>query len=86
MVYGLDAILPVEFLAPTMRVAQEIKWTGHELSSRLEDLEQLDETRLATMVGIYDLKHRQKKFHDSHNLRRGVKLCDLALLYTLNQF
>ena len=39
MVYGLDAILPMEFLIPTMRVAQELNWMGHELSERLEELE-----------------------------------------------
>ena len=39
MVYGLDAILPMEFLIPIMRVAQELNWTGHELSERLEELE-----------------------------------------------
>ena len=38
MVYGLDAILPVEFLIPTMRVAQELNWTGNELLERLEEL------------------------------------------------
>ena len=32
MVYGLDAILPLEFLIPTLRVAKELEWTGHELS------------------------------------------------------
>ena len=35
MVYGLDAILPMEFLLPTIGVAKELEWTGHELSDRL---------------------------------------------------
>ena len=43
LVYGLDAILPIEFLIPTLRVAKELEWTGHELSDRLDDLEKLDE-------------------------------------------
>ena len=43
MVFGLDAILPIEFLIPTLRVAKELEWTGHELSNRLTELEQLDE-------------------------------------------
>ena len=46
MVYGLDAILPMEFLLPTLRVAKELEWIGHGLSDRLEDLERLDEVRL----------------------------------------
>ena len=44
MVFGLDAILPMEFFIPTLCVAKELNWMGHKLSERLEDLEQLDET------------------------------------------
>ena len=44
MVYGLDAILPMEFLIPTLRVAKTLEWTGHELSERIDQLEQLSET------------------------------------------
>ena len=56
MVYVLDAILPMEFLIPIMRVAQELNWTGHELSERPEELKQLDETRRAVVAGMYALK------------------------------
>ena len=86
MVYGLDAILPMEFLIPTMRVAQELNWTRHELLERLEELEQLDETRLAAVAGMYALKRRQKRFHDSHIITKEFKLGDLVLVYTLKQF
>ena len=58
MVYGLEAILPMEFLIPTLRVAKELNWIGHELSSRLDKLETLDETRLAAVAGMYALKRR----------------------------
>ena len=53
MVYGLEAILPMEFLIPTLRVARNLDWTRHELSTRLDELETLDETRLATVAGMY---------------------------------
>ena len=43
LVYGQNAILPIEFLVPTLRVATELEWTGHELSERVNDLEKLDE-------------------------------------------
>ncbi|MCO5606926.1 hypothetical protein L7F22_061117 [Adiantum nelumboides] len=46
MVYGIQAILPLEFLIPTLQVAKELEWTGHESSEQLEVLEKLDETRL----------------------------------------
>ena len=60
MVYGLDAILPLEFLVSTLRVAKELEWIIHELSNHLEELEKLDETRLAAVAGMYALKIRQK--------------------------
>ena len=86
MVFGLDTILPMEFLIPTLRVAKELNWTRHKLSKRLEDLEKLDKTHLAAVHGIYALKRRQKKFHDSHIGTKEFKLGDLVLLFTLKQF
>ena len=54
LVFGLDAILPIEFMIPTLRVAKELEWTvGHELSQRLTELEQLDEFWLRAVVGMY---------------------------------
>ena len=60
MVHGLDAMLPLEFLVLTLRVAQEIRCIGHELSNRVEELENLDEMRLLAIVGMYASKRRQK--------------------------
>ena len=39
LVYGLNAILPIEFLVPTLRVATDLQWNGHELSERINELE-----------------------------------------------
>ncbi len=86
MVFGLDAILPMEFLIPTLRVAKELEWTGHELSERLDELEKLDETRLKAVTGMYALKRRQKLFHDNHILTKQFQLGDLVLVYTLKEF
>ena len=52
LVFGLDAILPIEFLIPTLRVAQALQWIGHELSDKIEELEQLDKTRLKVVEGM----------------------------------
>ena len=38
MINGLDVILPVEFLLPTLLVAQTLEWMGHELSKKLNYL------------------------------------------------
>ena len=85
MVYGLDAILPMEFLLPTLRVAQALEWTGHEFSERLEELEKLDETRLRAVDGMYALKRRQKSFFDARIKTKEIQKGDLVLAYTLKQ-
>ena len=74
MVFGLNAILPMEFFIPTLRIAQQLEWTGHELSGRLDQLEQLDETRLRAVAGMYALKRRQKQFYDQKIIsnRKGI--------------
>ncbi|MCO5570976.1 hypothetical protein L7F22_024707 [Adiantum nelumboides] len=56
LVYVLDAILPIEFLLPTLRVAKDLEWIGHDLSEQLENLEQLDEQRLIVVAHIYAQK------------------------------
>ena len=56
------------------------------VGERLDELEKLDETCLATVHGMYALKRRQKKFHDSHISTKEFKLGDLVLLFTLKQF
>lgn len=85
MVYGLDAILPLEFLIRTLRVAKELEWTGHELSQRIEELELLDEVRLKAVAGIYAQKRRQKQFYDAHVKNKHFNKGDLVLVYTLKQ-
>ena len=85
LVSGLDAILPIEFLIPTLRVAQALQWTGHELSNRIEELEQLDETRLKAVEGMYAKKRRQKRWHDRNLRTKEFHKGTLVLVYTLKQ-
>lgn len=83
MVYGLDAILPMEFLLPTLKVAKDQEWTGHKISERLDDLEKLDKVRLRTVIGMFALKRRLKSFHDTRIKTKEFKKGDLVLAYTL---
>ena len=59
--YGLDAILPIDFFIPTLRVAQTLNWTRHELSKRIDELDTLDETRRQVVISMYAEKRRQKR-------------------------
>ena len=86
MFYGLDDILPLKFLVPTLRAAKDLEWTGHELLDQLEELERLDETRLAAVAGMYALKRRQKQFHDHHILTKEFRVGNLVLVFTLKEF
>ena len=85
MVYGLNAILPIEFLVPTLREAKKLEWTGHEWSERLGDLEKLGETRLQAVAAIYAQKYCMKKFHDRHVKSKEFQIGDYVLVYTLQQ-
>ncbi|MCO5596584.1 hypothetical protein L7F22_050649 [Adiantum nelumboides] len=85
MVYGIQAILPLEFLIPTLRVAKELEWTGHELSEQIEVLEKLDETRLRAVASIYVQKRNMKLFFDQHVINKKFATGDYVLMYTLKQ-
>ncbi|KAH7428004.1 hypothetical protein KP509_10G070900 [Ceratopteris richardii] len=85
MVFGQNAVLPLDFLIPALKVAQEHEWNGHELASRIFDLERLGETRLRAAAGIYAAKKRQKAYFDAHVKDKGLKEGDLVLVYTLKQ-
>ena len=60
MVFGLDAILPLEFLLSNLRVDKELEWIQHKISLRMDKLKRLDETKLMAIVGMYALKRQQK--------------------------
>ena len=66
-------------------MAKELEWTGHEMSSRLEEIEKLDEFRLRAVAGMYAQKRRLKKFHDAHVASKEFQKGDLVLAYTLKQ-
>ena len=70
---------------PTLRVAKQLDWMGHELSQRVDELEKLDETRLLAVIGMHVEKRRQKQWFDRHVKNGRLKEGDLVLLYTLKK-
>ena len=85
MVFGLDAILPMEFLLPTLRVAKKLEWSRHEFSERLDDLDKLDETRLKVVMRIYANKCMQKVFYDRLVKNKELQDGDVVLAYKLKE-
>ena len=73
-------------MIPTLRrVAKNLKWTGHELSQRIDDLEKLDETCLMAVGHMYAQKRCMKAYHDEHIISKNMKKGHLVLTYTLKQ-
>ena len=56
--------LPLDFLMPTLRVANSLGWTSHKLLQRLENLEKLNETRLVVVGHMYAQKQCMKQYYD----------------------
>ncbi|WP_219824463.1 hypothetical protein, partial [Enterobacter cloacae complex sp. 4DZ1-17B1] len=79
MLFGLNAILPIEFLIPTLRVAKSLAWTVHELSSRVDDLEKLDELLLRVVASIYAKRQDKKSFLTSMCARKSSKQVTMYL-------
>lgn len=81
----MNAVTPLDFLVPTLRVAHDLGWDGHELSVRIEELERLDESRLLALVGMYTEKRRRKQWFDKNLKDKHFAVGDLVLLYTLKK-
>ena len=52
LAFGLEAVMPMEFLVPILRVAVRERLTEEALTERLVDLKQLEETRLHAAYGM----------------------------------
>lgn len=85
LVFGLNAITPLDYLVLTLRIAHDLEWTGHELSVRIDELKALDESRLLALVGMYAEKRRRKQWFDKNLKDQNFAIGDLALLYTLKK-
>ncbi|MCO5581470.1 hypothetical protein L7F22_035355 [Adiantum nelumboides] len=85
LVYGLNAVLPIKFLLPTLQVAIELQWDGHAMSNRMNELEHLDERRLTAIHAMYVEKRRRKAWYDKNLRVQEFKEGDLVLLYSLKK-
>ena len=58
--YGQEAVMPVEYLVPSLRVAIQERWEENALVHHLEQLEKLDETRLLALNALLQEKTQRK--------------------------
>ena len=79
--YGLEVVMPWEFLVPSLRVAVAEKWDGHELADRIRILENLDEERHIALQGLITEKQRRKKWFDRQLKDKNIHEGDMVLLF-----
>eukprot|EP00253_Pinus_taeda_P014956 PITA_14956 len=82
LVYGVEAVMPMEYIVPSLCIAALIGMTDHRaLVERLTQLDELEEERF--IVGFHQevQKQHEKAWHDWYIKLRTFKLNDLVLLY-----
>jgi hypothetical protein len=82
LVYGLEAVVPMEYLVPSLRIDAftNMDYTG-AVCERLAQLVELEEDRFITVFHQQVQKEREKAYHDRHIKKKAFKQGDLVLLY-----
>jgi hypothetical protein len=81
LVYGVEAILPIEFEVPSLRVAMAARLPmARSLQVRLESLEGLDEARRMSAQNMEAIQRRRKISFDKRNRIRALRPGMLILL------
>ena len=82
LVFGKQPIFPIEFEIQTLRIAQEV---GLDLSeaqiNRLQQINELDERRLAALQNTTLIQQQRAKWHDALIKNKIFHEGDWALLY-----
>eukprot|EP00253_Pinus_taeda_P007115 PITA_07115 len=81
LVYGLEAVLPIECEIPSLRMAIELLPATSEEEKRLLYLAQLDENRRDAALAIESHANRIKAQYDRNVTPRNFSEGDLVLLY-----
>ncbi|MCO5557534.1 hypothetical protein L7F22_011100 [Adiantum nelumboides] len=81
MVYGQEAVMPWEFVIPSLRVASQEGWDGNPLVERLYILERLEEERQLAVYNALIENDRRKKWFDRHLKDKDIKVGDKVLMY-----
>ena len=82
LVYGQEAILPIEFEIPSLWIAIEHRLgDADSLQDSLIKLEALDETHRIAYLNNYAIHVRRKSYYDSKLKEKIFQVSDLVLLY-----
>jgi transposase InsO family protein len=82
LVYGLEAVVPMEYFVPSLRIAAFIGMDDTIIvQDRLAHLMELEEYRFIAGFHQQVQKEREKAYHDRHIKKKAFKQGDLVLLY-----
>ena len=80
LVYGMEAVLPVELEVPSLRVAMESQITEVDwIRNRYDELALLDEKRLRALYHVQGYQRRVARAFNKHVKDRGLKKGDVVL-------
>lgn len=83
LAFGMKAVMPMEFVVPSLRVTMKERLTEEPLAKRSIDLEKLEETRLRVAFCLKVEKIRRKRWFDRNLKNKDLAKGDLALLYSI---
>jgi hypothetical protein len=82
LVYGQEAILPIEIELPSLRISLKERLGDEEsLKHRYEMLEKLEETRAQAYLNMVAIQKHRKTYYDSKLEPKVLRENDLILLY-----
>ena len=82
LVYGQEAVMPMEYIIPSLRIAQIIEMADIDtMNERLAQLLALEEDRFIAGFHQKVQKAREKAWHDRHVKNKIFQIGDLVLLY-----
>ena len=81
MVYGQEAVMPWEFVIPSLRVAAKEGQDGDSLAKRLVFFERLGEERQLVVQNALVEKVQQKKWSKNNWKHKDIKFRDKAIMY-----
>jgi hypothetical protein len=87
LVYGKEAVVPLEFQVPSLRVAIITNMTKRGVvQERLNQLMEMEEDRILAGFHQEVQKVRNKAWHEKHIKKKSFKEGDLVFLYDSNFF
>jgi transposase InsO family protein len=82
LVYGLESIVPMEYLVPSLRIASFTDMDDtRTVRERLAELVKLEEDKFILGFHQQVQKEREKAYHDKHIKKKVFKKGDLVLVY-----